>query len=108
MANTISKHAASSLCCLALAGCVSVETAHQNFLNINGGMVGKNAHAREVQGTRNPETRFQTIRLANGNIEEGYRLSAGACRYYFEIEPLGRKIVSWRYEGSQDACAVWP
>ena len=96
------------LSCSALVACVSVDSAHQNFLNINGGMVGKNADAREVQGKRNPETRFQVTRLANGNLEEGYRLSRGACRYYFEIEERSRTIVSWRYEGSKDACAVWP
>src|SRR5882762_5817891 len=108
MASAKPSRATAVLSCMALAACASVESAHQNFLNINGGMVGKNADAREVQGTRNPETRFQVIRLANGNIEEGYRLSRGACRYYFEIEESSRKIVGWRYEGSKDACAVWP
>lgn len=43
--------------------------------------------------------------LLNGHMENGYK-HRGSCIYYFEIDPESRKIVGWRYEGTENDCSV--
>jgi len=45
--------------------------------------------------------------LLNGNMENGYR-HQGSCIYYFEINPDTRKIVGWRYTGTEFDCSIYP
>lgn len=45
--------------------------------------------------------------LANGNSEQQFRFGPG-CDVYFEIDKLSRRIVRWRYEGSEQSCVVVP
>ncbi|MHB8474524.1 MAG: hypothetical protein ACYDC8_17065 [Gammaproteobacteria bacterium] len=44
--------------------------------------------------------------LPNGNIEYEYR-DRGACRYFFEVNPKTRIIISWRLKGEED-CKINP
>ena len=89
-----------------LTACVA-GSAHQNFKNIMNLHVGKYADSPSVSGSRNPDTRIGLITLPNGNVEEAYRLNR-TCHYYFEIDKTTGKIVSWRYEGSEQDCVVVP
>ena len=45
--------------------------------------------------------------LPNGNFENEYSFR-GTCRYIFEYDPPTRKIVAWRFEGSEQDCAIVP
>jgi hypothetical protein len=89
-----------------LAACAS-GSAHQNFRNIMNAKVGTNADSPSARAARNPDTREEIRTLQNGNMEEGYRLNR-TCRYYFEIDKSTRKIVGWRYEGTEQECVVVP
>lgn len=55
----------------------------------------------------NTEQLMSSNILSNGHMENGYRFS-DACVYYFEIDPNTRKILSWRYMGSEEDCAITP
>ena len=47
--------------------------------------------------------------LPNGNLEEEFPDGRRErCRVFFEIDKVARKIVSWRYEGTEDDCATTP
>jgi hypothetical protein len=50
---------------------------------------------------------FNSKTLFNGNIENQYRYR-GTCRYFFEVDPKTRKIVGWRFEGSERDCEIVP
>ena len=87
-------------------GCVSSVTPHENF----------NAHMQNNVGRRidDPETNWVKPRafvvrrdLPNGNFENEYSFR-GTCRYFFEYDPPTRKIVAWRFEGSEQDCAIVP
>jgi hypothetical protein len=94
--------------CGLLMACASTHSAHQNFKNILNATVGQYADSPSVRGARNPETRIAAVTLPSGNVEEGYGLNQGACRYYFEIDKTTGRIVGWRYEGAEENCTVFP
>ena len=84
-------------------GCFTLD-GHQNFINIYSRQVGRSADAFYRDQLVSTKT------LSNGNIEEkhGAGLWRGdqQCFVFFEIDPNSRKILSWRYEGSDDICRV--
>ncbi len=90
-----------------LAACAA-GSAHQNFKNIMSGQIGKDADSPSARAARNPANLTGVKTLPNGNIEEAYTKNRGACRHYFEIDQSTRKIVGWRYEGSQQDCVIVP
>ena len=45
--------------------------------------------------------------LPNGNVEEQYDFVRN-CPVYFEIDKVTRKIVNWRYEGTEKDCRITP
>lgn len=53
----------------------------------------------------NTEQFISSNALLNGNMENGYRYR-GSCVYYFEINPNTRKIVGWRYTGTERDCSI--
>jgi hypothetical protein len=55
----------------------------------------------------NPQQLLSSSILTNGNMENGYEFR-GTCRYFFEINPQTRKIVSWRFEGAERDCSITP
>lgn len=89
-----------------LLGCAT--DPHENFKNIMAGQVGKDMNSPSARAARNPSNLRGTNTLPNGNLEEAYAKANGACRHYFEIDRATRKIVGWRYEGTRDACAIYP
>lgn len=47
--------------------------------------------------------------LPNGNVEEQFRGGRGpTCRVFFEINEREKRIVSWRYEGTEFDCGIVP
>lgn len=53
----------------------------------------------------NTEQFISSVILLNGNMENGYR-HRRSCIYYFEINPDTRKIVGWRYTGTERDCSI--
>jgi hypothetical protein len=94
--------------CFSLAVCSSL-TPHENFKTIMQRDVGSTTHDPYAYRIRARDWLLGTKSLPNGNIEEefkaGRRLS---CRVYFEIDKLAGKIVSWRYEGTEQDCVIVP
>lgn len=95
------------LFCLSLTACVSGR-AHENFRSWMQEQVGKSADDPDAYMNRYRRLHVSTTRLLNGNLEEQYRSGRGSCRVYFEIDKVSRKIVRWRYDGTQDDCAIVP
>lgn len=47
--------------------------------------------------------------LPNGNVEEEFRGGRGpTCRVFFEIDNQARKVVGWRYTGTEADCGIVP
>ena len=86
--------------------------AHENFRNAMARNVG--LHENEPTASINYYRERVAARrsLANGNTEVKYRAGhwteADECYAYFEIDRLSRKIISWRYEGTPNSCAIVP
>lgn len=97
-----------ALIAISLAACASSGSAHQNFKSIMSGQVGKDADSPSARAARNPGNLIGVKTLPNGHLEEAYSKGRGACRYYFEIDQSTRRVIGWRYEGSEDACVIVP
>ena len=89
--------------CVSLAACASGR-AHENFKNSMQWLVGKSAD--DHTPIRN-YPRDQGIILPNGSIEQEWNFGP-QCHVYFEVDRASHKIVGWRYEGSQEDCAIVP
>ena len=73
------------------------------------GNVGRTTSDAYVYRNRNRNLFVTTRHLSNGNIEEEFRGGRGhTCRIFFEINEESQRIVGWRYEGTDDDCAVVP
>jgi hypothetical protein len=85
------------------AACTTI-TPHENFEQHMGKNVGKNIDDPNLRWRR-PDRFIEQRTLPNGNVEETYQLR-GSCRYFFEIDPNSKKVVSWRSEGSKNDCEI--
>lgn len=94
------------LLCASLSACVS-GIAHQNFKSAMQRQVGRSVDDPNVPMNRYPKDRGPARDLPNGNTEQLFRFGP-SCQVYFEIEKASRKIVGWRYEGTQENCAIVP
>jgi hypothetical protein len=88
-----------------LSACSSL-TPHENFRSHMSHNIGKDIDDPLTEGV-NPHVFVGSKILPNGNIENEYRLY-GSCRYFFEVDARTRKIVSWRFEGSEHDCIINP
>jgi len=90
---------------LFLSACTST-TPHENFKNFMEADVGKKADDPNTQIVRYPQFFSSSRVLANGNkeIEHYY----GKCKYMFEINQESNIIIGWRFEGTEQACAIVP
>ncbi len=88
-----------------LPSCASDGRAHENFKAVMSKQVGKDASDPTTDTARLYSNRIGQSELPNGNIEIGFR-QFRACRYYFEIDKNTRKIVKWRYEGTEQECTI--
>jgi len=90
----------------ALSACSAV-TPHENFKNFLRNNLGKSVDDPSSDVARYPQLLVGSQVLPNGNIENQYRWR-GACRYFLEIDQQTRKIVGWRFEGSERDCEIVP
>ena len=89
-----------------LASCSSV-TPHENFMAHMSSKIGMSIDSPPKVTGINPERLISSSILRNGNFENGYRYR-GTCQYFFEIDQQTRKIVGWRFEGSERDCEIAP
>lgn len=93
---------------ISLTACASGR-AHQNFKNIMQLEVGKPVNHPYLTRNEYPGRRVASRVLPNGNIEEEFKAGIGLrCRVFFEIDNQAKKIVGWRYEGTEQDCAIVP
>jgi hypothetical protein len=89
-----------------LASCSSV-TPHENFIMTMQSDIGKNLDDPTLSGWMQSARLIDHKSLLNGDIEYAYRFR-GDCRYFYEVGPKTRKIVGWRFEGSERDCIINP
>jgi len=94
--------------CASLTTCASGRS-HQNFKNTMQSDIGRGLDDPYIYRNRNSNLRVATRTLSTGNVEEefkgGLKLN---CRVFFEIDQTAGKVVGWRYEGSEEDCAITP
>ena len=81
--------------------------AHQNFKNHFQWDVGRSAEDPQVSFNYYREDRGPATVLPNGNSEQQYHFGTG-CEVFFEIGKESKKIVGWRYEGTEETCVLVP
>lgn len=83
---------------------------HENFKEIYGGKVGENADDPNLLAGGYPKKKVGSTYLPNGNIEVHYVMDNpwGQCDIFYEVNSETRVIVSWRYQGSHEACSIPP
>lgn len=91
---------------MSLPSCASL-TPHENFKNIISHSVGKSIDDPPRITAAYPQYLISSKLLPNGHLENEYRFR-GTCRYFFEIDQTTRKIVGWRFEGSESDCEIVP
>lgn len=92
--------------CASLTACASGR-AHENFISRMQRHVGRSADDPNTSINHYPENLGDAMNLPNGNIEQQYRFGPG-CEVYFEIDKASRRIVGWRYEGTEETCVLVP
>jgi hypothetical protein len=92
-------------------------TPHEAFISHYSYRVGKEVLPKSVpvEELENEGTRIYWgigtagfRKLPNGNWELENDLYQGACRIFYEYNPVTRIVVSWRYEGSDENCVQNP
>jgi hypothetical protein len=94
---------------LSLTACAA-PSAHQNFKDIMQGNVGRSLDDPYVYRNRYRAVNYVASKpLPNGNVEEEFRGGRGpTCRLFFEIDNQARKVVGWRYTGTEADCGIVP
>jgi len=85
-------------------------SAHQNFIDTMQLEVGKSTEDPYAFINHYSDLLVTIRKLPNGHLEQEIKISRrrGNCHVFFEIDEKQRKIVSWRYEGSEEYCAIVP
>lgn len=96
-----------SISVVLLVGCVWMLSPHQNFIDTFNYQVGKNFDDPSVY---KPRRRVKSSTLSSGLLEIEYQhlVRWGGCRVFYEVDPVSRKIVNWRFEGTEEACYINP
>jgi hypothetical protein len=84
------------LLCAVLAACSSARTEFDKTLDQQ---VDKPLD--DPQGFRalNKDKRIYTGRLANGHVQEEYKVGfRDECRVYLEVDPQQNKVLNWRFD----------
>jgi hypothetical protein len=94
--------------CAWLVSCTSL-SGHDNYISYMSGQVGLNSDDPYATRNRYRGSLVGSKVLPNGNVEEEFRSGRGpTCRTFFEIDEKAKKIVGWRYTGSDSDCAITP
>ncbi len=95
-------------CMLSMSGCIIfAESPHEIFKGHLNVQVGENIDDVPPFQIPHKEDLIGSKILSNGNIENEYKFR-GTCRYFYEINPKSRKIVSTRFEGKETDCIINP
>jgi len=91
-----------------ISGCVFFAgSPHDNFIGHLNYQIGNNIDEVPYYQIPHREDLINSKKLPNGNIENKYKYR-GTCRYFYEINPETRKIVSSRFEGDDKDCSINP
>jgi hypothetical protein len=102
------KTLASLIVCLAAAACAT-PPGHQAFKRVMERQVGRQADDPDFYPVYYRLKQVDAKALPNGNTEEQYSAGRrGDCRLFFETTPGARRVVRWRYEGSERDCVIVP
>ena len=102
---------------LLLSGCVLMTSAtpHQAFVESYGWFVGKNVgHVNDAFPPKSKSDKYgftlSSKRTAHGDIEiEVFNpLANRQCKIFYTYNPQTKIVVSWRYEGTNNQCAINP
>lgn len=95
-----------------LSGCVLMtsDTPHQAFVGSYGWYVGKNVSTINHDFSPKEGFKWFSRRTANGDIEIEIdnALANRQCKIFYTYNPHTKIIVSWRYEGANNQCAINP
>ena len=92
--------------CTLLTACAT-GSGHENFKAFMQRNVGKSIYDPSAYKNYYRDTFVTKKKLTNGNIEEEYE-SVKNCQVFFEIDNSTKKIVRWRYEGTEQDCSIVP
>ena len=92
---------------LIVSSACSALTPHQNFKMHMENKIGMSIDAPPAKTGIDPADLVSTRALPNGNFENGYQYGK-TCRYFFEVNSKTRVVVAWRFEGSEEDCAIVP
>jgi len=88
-----------------VAGCITLTTPRENFINFRNTEIG-----RHIDQIEDLSDLVKLRRLPNGNIERTYDASIprGPCIYVREIDQQTGRGVAWRTEGDDRGCGIAP
>ena len=82
---------------------------HERFKRHRQADIGKGADDPNTDVGHLYSNRIGERTLPNGNTEIGFNHAGGKyCRYYYEVDRTTKKIISWRFEGTEKTCSVPP
>jgi len=87
-----------------ISACLGI-TPHENFKNALNAMIGYRID--EIQpGWARAGDFVSKSTLPNGHLEYWYKETS--CSYFFEVDPLTKKILGARFEGRDEDCVIFP
>ena len=92
--------------CASVTACASGR-GHENLVDRMQSEVGLSVNDPSAYRNYYHNRYVTEIKLPDGNIEEEYR-SVKNCRVFFTLNSDRGEIVAWRYEGSDEDCAIVP
>ncbi len=95
---------------LLLSGCVLMisATPHQAFVESYGWYVGKPLNEFIEDAGKRAFYNTKKIILEGGFVEFMWGLANRQCKIFYTYNPQTKIIVSWRYEGTNNQCAINP
>lgn len=95
--------------CMSLTACAGSRSAHENFKITMQLDVGRSLDDPYIFRNRVRSLYVGARLLPNGNVEEEFDAGRGpTCRVFFEIDNKARKVVGWRYIGTEADCGIVP
>ncbi len=91
---------------LCLAACATAPE-HENFKWVMERQVGKSIDDADAYPVFYRLRQTNTKPLPNGNTQQLYAAGRnGRCELNFEVTPLTRQIVRWKFEGKERDCVI--
>lgn len=97
-----------ALILVGIAGCITFQNPHDNFVEIMNSLIGKEAVGRKTFEYGYLGNSIERNVLENGNTEYVYdhthRWDTIKCLYALEVDTRTWKFVGWRYLSDPKAC----